>query len=140
MNIIVLLVFIGMLVLGGCYLFKVRAGRRKSAILEIPPGKEDSYSYGIHPGEDGVPVMYTLTTCRHCVHLQDFLDEHGVAYHLVYVDGFYGQARSVMLAVLKAHNPRASYPTLVLPGGRTVVGFRKSEVRAALNLSDEHFG
>ena len=136
MSIFVLLIIIGALVLGGYYFMKPGTGGQTAAAPEIPPGKEDSYAYGMHPGEDGVPVMYTLTTCGHCVHLKDFLDEHDVKYHLVYVDDFHGQARSGLLAVLKAHNARASYPTFVLPGGRTVVGFRKSEISAALNLPD----
>lgn len=103
----------------------------------IPAGKEELFDIGTHPGEDGVPVMYTLTTCRHCVHLKDFLDRHNINFHLVYVDDFESRARMAMMDVLRSRNPRGSFPTLVVPGGTVVVGFRESQVRAALGLPEQ---
>lgn len=103
-------------------------------VAGVPADRKGLYEIGLHPGEDGTPVMYTLTTCRHCVHLRNFLTAHGIAHHLVLVDDFEGAARSAVMARLRSFNPRGSFPTLVLPGGRVVVGFREGEVREAFGL------
>lgn len=115
--------------------------RKKSSLPDdptimtgIPVGKEELFEIGTHPAEDGIPVMYTLTTCRHCVHLKDFLDAHSITFHIVYVDDFENLARATIMEVLRANNPRGSFPTFIVPGGTVVVGFREPQIRAALGL------
>ena len=100
----------------------------------IPEGREEEYRSGMEPCECGIPVMYTLHTCRHCVHLKNFLDENGVVHELVYVDDFADPARKALMAALRKFNPRGSFPTLVLPDGRSVVGFREAQVRDLLHI------
>lgn len=103
----------------------------------IPEGFEEEYRHGVAPCESGKPVMYTLHTCRHCVHLKDFLDANSIEHHLVYVDDFEEPARHEVMAVLRSYNPRGSFPTLVLPDGRTAVGFREHLVRELLGLGEK---
>lgn len=115
-----------------------RTSVRKSPAVQdsgIPVGLEDDYRCGVDPCSCGVPVMYTLHTCRHCVKLKDFLDQHGIEHRLIYVDDFSDPARRQIMATLRSHNPRGSFPTLVIPDGRSVVGFREEAVRALLGLN-----
>ena len=122
-------------------LFSRRKGKRTSvrkspAVQDsgIPVGLEDDYRCGVDPCGCGVPVMYTLHTCRHCVRLKDFLDKNGIDHKLIYVDDFSDPARREIMTTLRSHNPRGSFPTLVVPDGRSVVGFREDAVRSLLGL------
>ena len=115
-----------------------RTSVRKSPAVQdsgIPAGLEEDYRCGVDPCSCGVPVMYTLHTCRHCVKLKDFLDQHGIGHRLIYVDDFSDPARRQIMATLRSHNPRGSFPTLVVPDGRSVVGFREEAVKALLGLN-----
>ena len=100
----------------------------------IPNGHEEEYQHGVDPCASGKPVMYTLHTCRHCVHLKNFLDAHGIEHYLVYVDGFQDPARREVLNTLRSFNGRGSFPTLVLPDGRSVAGFREAVVKEMFGL------
>ena len=102
----------------------------------IPDGLEAEYMDGIAPTKSGVPVMYTLHTCVHCVHLKDFLTEHGIEHHLVYVDNFENPARSEIMKVMRTYNMRGSFPTLVLPDGRHCVGFREGIIREMFGIEE----
>ena len=138
MNSLVLVLIL--LVVGFASLLLIRKARgrgRNGSTGGIPSGKEEQFAIGMAPGEDGVPVMYTLTTCRHCVHLRNFLVANNIAHHLIYVDEFTSKARGDMMQTLRKHNERGSFPTLVLPGGQTLVGFREGEVRAAFHLPNK---
>lgn len=99
-----------------------RLNSEQSALLEL----------ALHPGEDGLPLMYALETCRHCRKTREFLEENKVQFHLVYVDQFSGEARSSLMDKVRTFNPRGSFPTVVMPGGKTVVGFREQLLREAL--------
>ena len=101
-----------------------------------PEDRAEAYDLGMRPGADGQSVMYTLHTCRHCVRLKEFLDAHAIACHLVYVDGFRGAKRKAMIDKVRALNPRGSFPTLVLPDGRVIVGFREQQIREAYGLPE----
>lgn len=128
-------------VLGVAALFFVF--RKSSGSVEAPakeveaPARdlEEEYKLGIDPCASGKPVMYTLQTCLHCVHLKHFLDDHGISHHLVYVDDFEGEQRRELMAKVREWNPRGSFPTLVLPDGRVSVGFRESQVRKLFDLA-----
>lgn len=104
----------------------------KKKSVAMTPEQTALYEQGLHPGEDGTPLMYALETCRHCRRTREFLDENKVAYHLLYVDQFSGEARSSLMDKVRSYNPRGSFPTIVLPGGKTVVGFREQLLREAL--------
>ena len=52
--------------------------------------------------------------------------------NLLYVDEFNGRDRSDLMDKVRSYNPRGSFPTIVLPGGKVVVGFREQLLREAL--------
>ena len=95
---------------------------------------EAEFKLGMDPCASGQPVMYTLQTCLHCVHLKNFLNDHGIAHHLVYVDDFEGEQRRELMDKVRSLNPRGSFPTLVLPDGRVSVGFRVAQLRNLFGL------
>ena len=96
----------------------------------------EAFSLAVDPCACGKPVMYTLHTCLHCVHLKHFLDDHGIEHHLVYVDEFEGEQRSEAMRVLRTFNPRGSFPTLILPDGRVSVGYREKVVKELFGLDN----
>ncbi|WP_418765989.1 glutaredoxin family protein [Mailhella sp.] len=134
--------FVVVVLAGLCFLIIVlRKGKRESvkktqssALTGIPQGMEEDYRCGVDPCGCGVPVMYTLHTCRHCVRLKDFLDQHGIEHRLIYVDDFKDSARRQIMTTLRSFNERGSFPTLVVPDGRSVVGFREEAVKDLLGL------
>ena len=96
----------------------------------LSPEETEMYEAGLHPGEDGLALMYTLSVCRHCVSLKKWLSQHGIPFHEVYVDRYQGEERRALVEKLRFYNPRGSFPTLVLPGGeRALVGFRETALK-----------
>ena len=96
---------------------------------------EEIYRLGMNPQTSDVPVMYTIHPCPHCVHLKDFLDRNGVRFVQVYVDDFTGPARDALMDKVRTYDNRASFPTLVTPDGRSVVGFREKAVKRLLGMN-----
>ncbi|MDL2269102.1 glutaredoxin family protein [Desulfosarcina sp. OttesenSCG-928-G17] len=81
-----------------------------------------------------MPVkIFTLSTCSHCNHTKQFLNQNGVKYNFVDVDLLRGDERAEAIEEVKRFNPRCSFPTLVI-GNQVVVGFRENEIREALGL------
>lgn len=106
-----------------------------SAASVLSPEDAKLYEEGLHPGEDGQALMYTLSVCRHCVSLKKWLKQHDIPFHEVYVDRYQGAERKALLEKLRSYNPRGSFPTLVLPGGeKSVVGFREAELKKTFEV------
>ena len=79
--------------------------------------------------------LYALSTCVHCRHAKQFLEEFHVPFEFIYVDQLQGEERQQIIAQVKQYNPRVSFPTLVLCDGATVIiGFQREELREALHL------
>lgn len=98
----------------------------------LSPEEAELYEAGLHPGEDGMALMYTLSVCRHCVSLKKWLEQREIPFHEVYVDRYQGAERKALVEKLRSYNPRGSFPTLVLPGGeKALVGFREAELQKA---------
>ena len=121
---------------GGGFIWRRRRAGAAGSETGAPVTRLEAYALGMQPGADGQSVMYTLRSCRHCVRLKKFLDAHHIPCHLVYVDEFKGAERAALMGRVRACNPRGSFPTLVLPDGRVVVGFREREIRAAYGLPE----
>jgi len=97
----------------------------------LTPEQKMLYDVALEPGKDGKPVLYALQDCRHCRRTRDFLEKHGVSFHLVMIDVFPRTERSRLMKIVRSYNPRGSFPTTVLPDGRVIVGYRE-EVLASL--------
>lgn len=80
-------------------------------------------------------LLYALSTCIHCRKTKEFLEDNDITFECVLVDKLSGEMRKDTLATIKSHNPKLSFPTLVIGGGAAVVvGFRKNEIEEALDL------
>ena len=77
--------------------------------------------------------LFALTTCIHCKNTKEFLNKCGVEFECVDVDKLEGEARKKVLDEIKQINPSCSFPTVVI-GDKVIIGFRKEEIREALNL------
>lgn len=108
------------------------AGKRREDTPELTQEQKDLLALSQTPGEDGLPFMFALTTCRHCKKTKEYLDTNDAKYHLLYVDEFNGKDRSDLMDKVRSYNPRGSFPTIILPGGKVVVGFREQLLREAL--------
>lgn len=75
--------------------------------------------------------IYALSTCIHCKHCKEYLDERGQPYECVYVDRLAGEERNETIAAIKKVNPNLSFPTVMI-GETVVVGFDKEQIDKAL--------
>lgn len=75
--------------------------------------------------------VFALSTCIHCKHCKEFLDERGQEYECVYVDKLTGDERKQIIDEIKKVNPSLSFPTVIV-NGKVIVGFDKNEITQAL--------
>ncbi len=94
-------------------------------------GDPELYALGMNPISDK-PVMYALTTCQHCKNTLRFLNEKGVEPIVIYLDEFNGSRRSDLMEKVRTYNPRGTFPVVIVPGGKVVVGYRKQLLQEAL--------
>jgi glutaredoxin-like protein NrdH len=109
---------------------------KKGKAAPTPAPAEDSgdpelYALGMNPISDK-PVMYALTTCQHCKNTLRFLEEKGVEPTVIYLDEFTGARRSELMEKVRTYNPRGTFPVVIVPGGKVVVGYRKQLLQEAL--------
>ena len=72
--------------------------------------------------------LYTLSTCGWCKKTKAFLKEHDAAYSYLDVDLLPDEEMDEAIEEQKKYNPRASYPTIVINGSRTIIGFDMDEL------------
>jgi glutaredoxin-like protein NrdH len=77
--------------------------------------------------------LYALSTCIHCKDAKTFLDKCGVDYDCVHVDQLDGEEKRQLIEEIKKTNPACAFPMLMV-GDKVIIGFRKDEIREALNL------
>lgn len=76
-------------------------------------------------------TLYALQTCGHCKEVKRLLQEQGAAFRTIYVDMLVGDKRNDTMRHIRRINPAISFPTLQV-GEKTIVGFKKEEIKAAL--------
>lgn len=96
-----------------------------------PQGDPELYALGMKPISEK-PIMYALTTCQHCKNTRKFLDANNVDYVVIYLDEYSGSQRSDLMEKVRTYNPRGTFPTILVPGGKVIVGFRKQLMQEAL--------
>lgn len=85
-------------------------------------------------GKDkGKVMLYALSTCIHCKQTKNLLNELGVAYDYLYVDHLSRSEMDEVLKEMEKHNPRGSFPTLVINDDTCIIGSRLDEIREALS-------
>ena len=77
-------------------------------------------------------MLYALSTCVWCKKTKRLLEELGVAYDYIDVDGLGREERGEVELEIKKWNPRVSFPTLVLDGSRGIAGFDEEQIRGSL--------
>jgi len=75
--------------------------------------------------------VYALSTCIHCKHCKEYLDERGQSYECIYVDKLSGDERRHAIDEIKKVNPGLSFPTVMIED-KVIVGFDKIEIDKAL--------
>ena len=74
--------------------------------------------------------LYALSTCAWCKKTKKFLNEHEVDYDFEDVDLLDGEEKAAVRAEVAKHNPRVSYPTIVINGGeRVIIGYDEEKLR-----------
>lgn len=75
--------------------------------------------------------VYALSTCIHCSHCKEYLEEQGQEYECVYVDRLSGDERNQVMAEMRRINPALSFPTVIVED-KVIIGFDKEALEKAL--------
>ncbi len=78
-------------------------------------------------------MLFALSTCIHCKKTREFLEELGVGYDYLYVDLLPREEMEQVIREMEKHNPRGSFPTLVIDHTTVIIGSRLDEIREALS-------
>ena len=84
--------------------------------------------------DKGKIMLYALSTCVWCKKTKQLLNDSGVKYDYVFVDLLDGSDKDETMDQIKKHNPRCSFPTLVIDDKKCIVGFKEDDIKEALNL------
>ncbi len=79
---------------------------------------------------------YFLSTCGWCKKTKRLLDENEIDYEYEYLDLLSPSEKARALAEVSQHNPRKSFPTVVVQNDHTevVIGFKEERLREVLGL------
>lgn len=83
--------------------------------------------------DKGKVVLFALSTCGWCKKTRELLEELKVKYNYIYVDLLEGEERNEIIEEVKKYNTNLSFPTLVIDGDKTIVGFNDEGIREALS-------
>lgn len=84
-------------------------------------------------GEDkGHVVLYALSTCAWCRKTKHLLDKLGVEFYYIDVDLLKGKEKDRTMQELKQHNPKCTFPTIVINGKKCIVGYAEEDIRGEL--------
>jgi glutaredoxin-like protein NrdH len=77
-------------------------------------------------------MLYALSTCVWCKKTKRLLNDLGVEYYYIDVDLLEGDEKAEVIEVIKKHNPRTSFPTIVINKEKSITGFKENEIKEAL--------
>ena len=78
-------------------------------------------------------AIYTLSTCGWCKKLKRLLEALDIEYEYVDVDLLPSDEKEKVIGEASKHNPRETFPTLVVDHGKEViVGFKEDRIREVL--------
>jgi glutaredoxin-like protein NrdH len=81
--------------------------------------------------KQGKVVLYALSTCGWCAKTRELLTGLGVDFSYIYVDLLPKAEMEKAFDEVKRFNPACSFPTVVIDGKKTIVGFREGELKEA---------
>ncbi|UCG79491.1 MAG: glutaredoxin family protein [Nitrospirota bacterium] len=78
-------------------------------------------------------VLFALSTCPACKKTKDLLNSMGIDYVSADLDTVDIESRNRLLEKVREHNPKETFPTLVINAGeKVIVGYSKEEITEAL--------
>ena len=121
-------------------LIAVRVMKKGKAAPEEPKdstekrecGDPELYELGMNPVSDK-PIMYALTTCLHCKNTKKFLEENNYEVTVIHLDDYCDSDRSNLMEKVRKYNPRGTFPVVLMPNGKVIVGFRKLLLQEAMS-------
>jgi len=79
-------------------------------------------------------MFYGLSTCVWCKRTRQLLERHDAAFEFAYVDLLEDEEKEAVKAEMREFNPKESFPTIVIDGGRCIAGYKPNEIEEALGL------
>ena len=79
-------------------------------------------------------TLYALSTCVWCKMTKQFLIDNGVEYEFVDVDLVEDNDRDKVRQAIVGKKATLSYPTIVVDEKTVITGFKKDQLKEALNL------
>jgi glutaredoxin len=76
-------------------------------------------------------MLYTLSTCSHCMRTKKFFKDNGIEVEFTDVDLLSGEERQRVMDEVRKLNPECTFPTICI-GDNVVVGFNEERIRKAL--------
>jgi len=74
-------------------------------------------------------VLYALSTCGWCRKTKRLLNELGVEYYYTDVDLLKDQEKDEVMKTVKRHNPKRSFPTIVIDDQMCIVGYEEDQIK-----------
>jgi len=79
-------------------------------------------------------LMYAISTCAWCKMTKQFLKENDVEYEYVDVDLASDEDHEKIRNEITRLGAPASYPTIIVDGKTVITGFRKDQIKEALEI------
>ncbi|MBF0320977.1 MAG: glutaredoxin family protein [Nitrospirae bacterium] len=80
-------------------------------------------------------VLFALSTCPSCKRAKDLLTKNNIEFILVELDTLDIESRDKLLVEVKKYNPRETFPTLVVDGGKNViVGYNEPALKQEYDI------
>ena len=78
--------------------------------------------------------LYAISTCGWCKKTKKFLNENNVEFEFEDVDLLEGEDKERAREEVGRHNPRKSYPTIIIDDEVVIVGFDVDKLKEALGI------
>ena len=78
--------------------------------------------------------LYAISTCGWCKKTKNFLNENNVEFEFEDVDLLEGEDKERAREEVGRHNPRKSYPTIIIDDEVVIVGFDADKLKEALGI------
>jgi len=78
-------------------------------------------------------VLFALSTCVWCRKTKHLLDKLGVEFYYADVDLLKGKEKDEAMEALKRHNPKCTFPTLVINDQKCILGYADEEIRQEMS-------
>jgi glutaredoxin len=79
-------------------------------------------------------LMYAISTCAWCKMTKKFLKDHDVEYEYVDVDMTSDEDHEKIRKDITSKGAEPSYPTLIVDDKTVITGFRKDQIKEALEI------